>query len=254
MPSLPVRRLAVVVAFLALAAPSAQAQRHNSRLVGAVADANTGTPLQNAVVRLPDLHRSVRTDQMGRFVFDEMPKGIFSVQVRQLGYAPSDFPMKFAGEDSIEAMVMLEPRAVQLGKVTVAESYVDPRLREFDARRRAHIGTFLTEQDLEKEGDRDLGLLALSHLRGVRTVYDADMAATYLVSMRGASSFVGHAGARQVCQISVYLDGVHLSDGDVSWIRASDLAGVEQYSEAETPAQYRGMGAQCGVVLLWSKW
>lgn len=236
---------------------TAQGKKH-TRLIGAVANASTGAPLENAVVRFPELHRSARTDQMGRFFIDDVPKGIFQMQVRQIGYAPSNSPLKFSGEDSLEAIIMLEPRVIRLDAVVVSDNYVKAPLQEFEQRRRTAIGRFLGEADLQQEHDRPMDLVVLARIPGVRAVHDGDLMATYLVSTRGVSSLsTSVGGVRQngapLCKIAVYLDGVALADGDVSWIRASDLAGIEHYSEAQAPAQYR-VGATCGVILLWSKW
>ena len=251
-------RLIALVLVLVPSLANAQGRKH-TRLIGAVADASTGAPLENAIVRFPELRRSVRTGQMGRYFIDDMPKGIFQMEVRQIGYAPSNAPIKFSGEDSLEAIVMLEPRVVRLGAVVVSDNYVKAPLQDFERRRHGAIGKFLTEADLQQEHDRTLDLLVLARLPGVRAVHDADLISTYLVSTRGMgslSSIVG--GVRQngatPCRIAVYLDGVALADGDVSWIRASDLAGIEHYTESEVPAQYRTSGASCGVILLWSKW
>jgi hypothetical protein len=235
-----------------------QGKKH-TRLFGAVADASTGAPLENAVVRFPELRRSVRTGEMGRYFIDDMPKGIFKMEVRQIGYAPSNAPIMFSGEDSLEAIVMLEPRVIRLGAVIVSDNYVKAPLQEFDRRRRGSVGRFLTEADLEQEHDRPVDLLVLARLPGVRAVHDAELGATYLVSTRGVASLSRSVGGTRQngappCQIAVYLDGVALVDGDVSWIRASDLAGVEYYTESQVPPPYRGIGASCGAILLWSKW
>ena len=49
-------------------------------------------------------------------------------------------------------------------------------------------------------------------------------------------------------------DGIFLSDPDISGVRTNELAGVEFYTGATIPAEYRRMGAQGGVVRRWPKW
>ena len=54
------------------------------------------------------------------------------------------------------------------------------------------------------------------------------------------------------CFVQVYLDGLKLNS-DIELIRTQDLYGVEYYTGASVPVQYRISGAACGVLLAWSR-
>ena len=49
-----------------------------------------------------------------------------------------------------------------------------------------------------------------------------------------------------------YLDGLKLNS-DIELIRTQDLYGVEYYTGASVPVQYRISEAACGVLLAWSR-
>lgn len=83
------RAAAVPLAALAvlLLPPPAASQQAESlpRLHGVVVDAESGTPLPGAVVRVGD-RRAVIAGAQGRFDFGELPRGSYQVRADQLGY------------------------------------------------------------------------------------------------------------------------------------------------------------------------
>ena len=54
------------------------------------------------------------------------------------------------------------------------------------------------------------------------------------------------------CLMDIYVDAVFDASRDVSTFKTRELAAVEVYASA-IPPQYRRPGAECGVVLLWTK-
>src|SRR6266576_1367791 len=82
------------------------AQPRTTVVVAGVADAETGAPLTDALVRLPDLGRAARTDWIGEARIPGIKPGPVRIEVRKLGYAPSDITLMVKG-DSIGPVFML---------------------------------------------------------------------------------------------------------------------------------------------------
>jgi len=64
------------------------------------------------------------------------------------------------------------------------------------------------------------------------------------------------------CGPTVYLDGMLMERGGQGSesafvdriVRPSEIAGIEVYtSGATTPLQYKGMGSECGVIVIWTR-
>jgi hypothetical protein len=220
-----------------------------SVVVAGVADAETRAPLTDALVRLPDLGRAARTDWIGEARIAGIKPGPVRIEVRKLGYAPSDITLMVKG-DSIGPVFMLSP-ATTLDTVTVFGRVVPVRLQEFETRRHMGIGRFLTDSVLEKEGDQSLAVALSMKFPGIRAVPDSPIATHYkLVSMRPSTTVSRGNG---LCAVDVYLDGFLYQD-DIDAVSPREIAGIEFYAMGSAPAQYRRGTGSCQVMLIWSKY
>lgn len=77
---------AALIAALLTFFPLPQAQRGASTLQGQVVDAATQSPLAGARVWLVDLGQTTFSDKDGRFAFNSLPAGTFTITVSQIGY------------------------------------------------------------------------------------------------------------------------------------------------------------------------
>ncbi|CAN5650903.1 hypothetical protein BH23GEM6_BH23GEM6_27690 [soil metagenome] len=100
-------------------------------LIGHVVDGATGVPLPGAIVELQELERRVLTDQRGRFLFTDLPRGEHRATVRQLGYQDYGGSWR-ADRDPTTLTVALGSRPIVLEGVTVDGFTV---ARELQARR-----------------------------------------------------------------------------------------------------------------------
>jgi hypothetical protein len=222
-----------------------------SVVVAGVADAETGAPLTDALVRLPDLGRAARTDWIGEARIAGIKPGPVRIAVRKLGYAPSEITLMVKG-DSIGPVFMLS-RATTLDTVTVFGRVVPPRLQEFEMRRHMGIGRFLTDSVLEKEGDQSLAVALSMKFPGIRAVQDKIATHYRLVSMRVNTSLPKPGGFQLDCAVDVYLDGFLYYD-DIDAISPREIAGIEFYTMGSAPPQYRRGTGSCQVMLIWSKY
>lgn len=258
-------RLGIVLGLAACLHASTAAAQSTTVLVS-VADAESGRPLEGAQVRVPDQGRVGRADWLGEARLANVARGPHALQVRAMGYAPSDITVDVTG-DSVGVVFMLQRVANRLDTVRVFAPAVPQRLEAFETRRRMAIGRFLTDSVLEKEGNRSLASVLVSHLPGLRLV--ADTPATFMTIVAtgtSGSAWDFNSIATGTCKVDVYLDGFPLID-HLESVFTSDLAGVELYDMASAPPQYRQsspMGAaaagrstrfaSCKVLLLWTRW
>ncbi len=219
-------------------------------LVAGVADAQTGAPLTDALVRLPNLGRAARTDWIGEARIVGVKSGDVRIEVRKLGYAPADITLPVKG-DSVGPVFMLERATSVLDTVRVFGQGVPSRLKEFENRRQIGIGRFVTDSVLEKERPLSLALAISMHFPGIRAIQDQDIASHYkLVSTRFSTSISLKLGP---CSVDVYLDGMLYLD-DIDSILPDEVAGVEFYTMGSAPPQYRRGTGSCQVVLIWLKY
>ncbi len=214
------RRLVVACSFLAtLAAAAAPADAQNPgpapvTVTGTVTDSVSGAPVAGAVVTLAHPHRTVWTDDHGRFLLARVDPGDNWVMAEQLGYKDGFLSIHVA--DGMQPLsVVLEPNPVLLGRLEVIAERLQTRteavltggLRAFDTRDMAHaIGWSVL--DLL----RSQGAVMLTHCQRPHTFY--------CVWFRGAG-----------VPAQVYLDGIPLFGGldELEYIPLTDLYRVEVY-------------------------
>ena len=185
-PSARYRQAAALAAF-ALASISftstASAQGKNTVVVVGVADASSGEALKGAEIIFPTLGRSIRTDVMGEVKIPDIPTGNHRIRVRFLGYVAADTTLPFQG-DTTGVVFRLDRMAISLNPVEVrAES--NSRLKDFEMRKRIGTGKYLTAADLEKDANRDFGVVAMSKFPGLKLIHDGD-GRPHIASSRGS--------------------------------------------------------------------
>lgn len=152
-------------------------------LVAGVSDASTGQALEGAEILFPGLRRSGRTDALGEVKIAGIPTGTHRIRVRFLGYTAADTSLPFQG-DTTGIVFRLERTVVTMNTVEVSAPGPS-RLRDFEARRRIGLGRYLTIDQLEKESNRDFGVVAMNRFPGLRVVHDGD-GRPHIASMRGS--------------------------------------------------------------------
>jgi hypothetical protein len=219
-----------------------------SVLVVSVADAGTGRPIKDAQIRLPQIGRLQRTDWIGEAKFASLANGAQSVQVRALGYAPSDVTVMVTG-DTVGAVFMLE-RLSALDTVRVTMPALDRRLAEFEMHKRLGFARILDDSALAPMGNRDIAIVLETRFPGLRLFFDPQMPGkdSIVAAQYTGILFTPMNG----CPVLLYLDGFLVQDGLTS-IRTQDLAGIEYYDITSAPPQYRRPGQACKVLLFWSK-
>lgn len=94
-------------------------QAHQASVAGTVRSAETGEPVANAVVAMPDLARSAFSDAAGRYALRQVPAGPQHVSVRALGYASRTLHALVPRSGVLEITVSLAPFPRRLPVVAV---------------------------------------------------------------------------------------------------------------------------------------
>jgi hypothetical protein len=256
-------RVALVFALPCLASVSAA----QSVFLGSViADGDPSPPLAGAEIHIPMLNLAARTDSLGRFLFKGIPKGVFQINIRRVGFNAIAINARFSGKDTLAADFALLPVAVSLDTVNVkGTSRQYGKLLEFEDRKAHGGGGFLTRTDLEKNRDRQLGEI-IARLPGIRiNRYGAESAVASSRWTggpgRGGDAMDRRKGAPRACYSQVYVDNVRVFSAEVgealfniNSIPPSTIQGIEYYaSRDETPIQYATHRAECGTMLIWTR-
>ncbi|HEX6434628.1 MAG TPA: TonB-dependent receptor, partial [Gemmatimonadales bacterium] len=95
------------------------AQAPQSSIAGVVRDGESGSPLRDAEVSLPDLSRLVLTDSLGRYRFAEVPPGPQHLTVRRIGYSPRTLHAFAPADGLLQIDISLDPVPLRLASLVV---------------------------------------------------------------------------------------------------------------------------------------
>ena len=113
--TLSLRRLALPLLVLAASAASAQP----GRLSGTLTEAGTGTPLVGASVVLAPTDRVTASDARGRYAFDDVPAGSYTITVSSVGYATRRAPVAVLAGQTVRLDLALDRTTAEVGEVVV---------------------------------------------------------------------------------------------------------------------------------------
>jgi outer membrane receptor protein involved in Fe transport len=140
--------------------------RRELLLAGVVVDTSSGKPLQGASVKVVELGRKTTSDCKGKFEFQGMPAGEFTMCVHLPGYKADHFLVSVPGSGEVE-VALLSGYQFQDEITVTATPWSDEPLRipqQIDA---------LDSERIEIATDGSLGLIA-GDVPGVRTSYTGD--------------------------------------------------------------------------------
>jgi hypothetical protein len=216
-------------------------------LVGRVVDAKTRDPLVGATVRLVERGDVTSTNDHGYFSFGKQPFGIYTLEVKMMGYEERKAPVRVAGDFTQEAEIDLSQHPIELPGLNVM---VRPHDQRFDLdglvrRMSLGIGKFITRDVLERHPRSRITDL-LRATPGISVFVDRDR--SYTLEVQG-----------RACAPDVFIDGVYYIDSDNSLDipSAADLEAIEIYKGvSEIPAVYLRPSPQrppCAVIAAWTR-
>ncbi len=222
---------------------------------GTVAENGTNQPVPRAAIILNGSTIAV-TDQAGMFVAADaqLYETNNHVSVQVLGYDSADQSFAVpASENKVNIRVFLDRNATELEPVVIEAEEIPAHLREFERRRKAGLGRYITAGEIEQLNPID----ATDILRRAPGVIVSGEVS------RGTSVRFFRGGALCVEEPLIFLDGVFTPNLFIDAVLTPErIAGIELYSgPATVPAelQVQGSGltggtrAACGVIAFWTK-
>ena len=198
----------------------------------------------------------LQTNANGRFRFVDVPTGQYLLIVRRLGFRPVSAIIGVSARDTLRLSFTMEPAVQLLAGVEVKEERVSQRMMEFEARRRAGTGFFLTQEQIER---RNLPVSA-DYLRFAPSITltptnnASGIPELVAISKREGGSLFGEGA--YACAMQVVIDGVPMPPRFPLELLPTprEIAGIEVYSgPATTPAQFSGLDRRCGIVAIWTR-
>lgn len=210
----------------------------------------------------------------GSFLLELPGGGVVVIGARKVGFEPEFRRILIANDDTLTVTFSMRATGQVLAPLVVeapAAAPISAKMREFDERRRAGLGRFLTREMLAKREHSALTdvLRMTAGLQFVRRPAECGGGFAITSGRGGVSKRLEWMRCRTppqipfnvACYLAIYLDGTRIwYPGDVeppnvdNLISVVGLEGVEIYrGPAETPIRYQGTGAACGVLLLWTR-
>lgn len=219
-----------------------------SRLSGAVLTTVGELPIANAEIVFDNLKKSVRSDSAGKYQIGDLPNGTHHITVRSVGYEPYAASLTFKKNESVEADFVLNKLTV-LKPVDVLAPYAT-RLQDFESRRHAVAGKFLTFDQLSKQNHMSMSSIIAKNFPGLKI---NAIQGYNVITSRGTK-----------CAVQVLVNDVVQYNGEVIFFDANSIQtdailGIEFYTPMFTPIEFmkrpRGPtgGSGCGTMMIWTK-
>lgn len=234
-------RAVIGAALSVLCAAPAPGQQQLATLTGRVTDRASGLPVPRAEIIHQADSRSVISDSLGVYVFTALPSGQASFVVRAIGYPAQTHQVLLVANQRLVLDVRMGDSAQALPTVDVtARNRINPRLVDFERRRKTGRGQYMDEEQLKQTPASAL-VDVLKTMRGL--VYHCV----------GVDCYVHMSRAPRRCLPEYIIDSrPDNTFGPRTPIR--DIVGLEVYSgPADVPGEFAGSNAGCGVIVVWTK-
>jgi hypothetical protein len=215
------------------------------RLRGRVRRLGDGRVLPGAIVTIPGV-ASTRANDQGEWFLPPVPAGTRTIEYRAVGYYPGREVVQIDDQVGPQDITMATMQSV-LDTVKVIARYDRFRtMTEFSERRRAFPGRFLTAEDIRQR----VPLLTSDLFRAYPGLFvDTGLYGQPVLTMRGVFE------AR--CTPAIYINGFEMLGFDAvdldAMVKPDDILGVEIYSEASVPIQFKGGMRGCGSLIFWTR-
>jgi hypothetical protein len=239
-------RLLAVLAILLPLAADAQAEVY---VRGTVVDDITGAPVAAAQVVLEGTRFRATTSPEGRFHFDDVPAGEYTLRVAHLAYLAVPVTIR-VGRESLNLAVRMGPSVVPLEPVVVTTFSIRLEGVGFYDRQKRGVGQFMTRPEIA----------------AAQAIHSSDLlrripGARYTPQPAGRVHSGMVLSGRGRCHYSYIVDGARmLQDFQMDFVAPQFIEGIEFYrSHAELPAPFRAQvgressSSNCGVVVVWTR-
>lgn len=258
----------LLLPWLLAATPTANLEAQGV-LRGTVTDGTRPLPgVELRLVREDDategrLPRIATTGDSGRFRFESLVPGTYSIAARRIGFQLQSRRLTLNLGQQLDLSMVLSPVAQSLDTVAInAEADItrryggSSRMAEFHARRARGVGQFVTREELQQNTTKGMEDI-LRRVRGLRIRRLAD-GSLEVVSARcqGNSIRPSRPGEVSFTGTQVYVNGTRLdwrTAGEVlASFHADDIEGIEVYrGPSELPVD--AVGDACAAIFIWTR-
>jgi len=234
--------------------------------VAGVVRGTHGRIVDRAQVGMLGSPAAVRTSSEGQYALLNVPAGTQTIDARAIGFAPRRVTVDVrTGERRALDVILDDAKAQDLAPVNIVGRGMKLDRTGFDDRRKAGLGQYITDHDIERRGVFDTQQ-ALWNVLGARVVWTGSAnvvvftrEANAVAPMRQGSGFddVAFTKSRATCTPVYWIDGSWfgpLGDDLDRVVRPYQIRGIEVYvNPGLAPSTYRRGDEQCGLVLIWTK-
>jgi hypothetical protein len=217
-----------------------------ARVTGKVVN-KYGQPIGHARVELQNTGQATLTKANGDFELDSLPSGTQTLEVRQLGFSPTDVPVELSMARPEKVTVKMADYVPVLSTMRVTAQREKGLFDVgFNDRKKMGMGYYLDSDQL-KMRQTNLFSDMLRTVPGIRVVPAGD-GTNVIQSSRDPSGGC----------VTFYVDGSpwqQMTPGDLDeFVRPDEVAALEVYNGATTPAQFQQPGQSgCTTVVIWTE-
>ena len=242
-------------------------------IIGVVTDRDNGALISGVNVNTGGGRQGVFSDLRGEFVLDRLIGGQHVVAFSMIGYASRADTIRVVPGRVTTVQVSLSVDPVHLDPIEVSVERREAILQQkgFYHRQHTGFGKFIDRQVIEARGPSEMTDL-FSGMAGIELYADPYNSLEKFVVFRSGrhttpeirDSPDGGAppstDSYKRCFPRVYVDGIVAHRGGDeparldTFVDPMAVAGVEVYgSVSGLPAEYQGLGAFCGTILIWTR-
>jgi hypothetical protein len=220
--------------------------RGRARVTGKVLN-KYGQPIVGARVELQNTGAATKTRTNGEFTLDSLPSGTQTLEIRQLGFSPTEVPIELSQASPQSVTVKMTEYVPVLSAMRVTAQR-ERGLSDvgFSDRKRSGMGYYLDADQLKMRKTTQFSDM-LRTVPGVRVTPAGD----------GTNVIQSSRDPTGGC-VTFYVDGSpwqQMTPGDLdTYVRPDEVAALEVYNGATTPAQFQQPGMSgCTTVVIWTE-
>jgi hypothetical protein len=220
--------------------------RGRARVTGRVLN-KYGQPVVGARVELQNTGAATKTRPNGEFTLDSLPSGTQTLEIRQLGFSPTEVAVELSGGRPQNVTVKMADYVPVLSQMRVTAQR-ERGLSDvgFADRKRSGMGYYLDADQIKMRQTVQFSDM-LRTVPGVR-VQPAGDGNNIITSSRDATGGC----------VTFYVDGApwqQMTPGDLdTYVRPDEVAALEVYNGSTTPAQFQTAGQSgCTTIVIWTE-
>jgi hypothetical protein len=220
--------------------------RGKARVSGRVLN-KYGQPIVGARVELQNSGSATKTRANGEFTLDSLPSGTQTLEVRQLGFSPTEVAVELSSASPQSVTVKMADYVPVLSEMRVTAQR-ERGLSDvgFADRKKSGMGYYLDADAIKTRQTTQFSDM-LRTVPGIR-VQPAGNGTNVVMSSRDPTGGC----------VTFYVDGApwqQMTPGDLdTYVRPEEVAALEVYNGSTTPAQFQTAGQSgCTTVVIWTE-